>query len=102
MSEVISPIIYQLGAGGILGFVAGYAIKKLLKILAVIAGLFALALIYLGYTGIISVNYDKLTEAIEGLMGGLGTASQWVSPIVANLPFAGSFLVGAALGLKKG
>ena len=102
MSEVISPIIYQLGAGGILGFVAGYAIKKLLKILAVIAGLFALALIYLGYTGIISVNYEKLTEAIEGLMGDLGGASQWVSPIVANLPFAGSFLVGAALGLKKG
>ena len=102
MSEVLSPIVYQLGAGGILGFIAGYAVKKLLKLLAVIAGLFAVALIYLGYTGIISVNYQKLTEAIEGLMGGLGGASQWVSPIIANLPFAGSFVVGAALGLKKG
>ena len=77
-----------------MGFVAGCAIKKLLKILAVIAGLFALALIYLGYTGIISVNYEKLTEAIEGLMSGLRGATQWAWPIIANLSFAGSFLVG--------
>lgn len=102
MSEVLSPVLYQLGAGGILGFIVGYAVKKVLKILAVIAGLFALVLIYLGYADIISVNYGKLTEAIEGLMGGLGGASQLVSPIIASLPFAGSFLVGAALGLKKG
>jgi len=102
MSEVFSPILYQLGAGGILGFIVGYAVKKVLKILAVIAGLFALVLIYLGYTDIISVNYGKLTEAIEGLMSGIGEASQLVSPIIANLPFAGSFLVCAALGFKKG
>lgn len=102
MSELLSPLVYQLGAGGILGFLAGYAIKKVVKIAAVIAGLFALALIYLGYTGVISVNYEKLTEATEGLIGDLGGASQWVSPIIANLPFAGSFVAGAALGLKKG
>jgi len=102
MSEVFAPILFQLGAGGILGFIVGYAIKKVLKILAVVAGLFALALIYLAYIDIISVNYGKLTEAIERLLSGLGEASQLVSPIVANLPFAGSFLVGAALGLKKG
>ena len=33
MSELISPIVYQIGAGGILGFIVGYAVKKLLKIL---------------------------------------------------------------------
>jgi len=48
------------------------------------------------------VNYGKLIEAIEGLMSGLGEASQLFSPIIANLPFAGSFLVCAALGFKKG
>jgi uncharacterized membrane protein (Fun14 family) len=102
MSELLSPLVYQIGAGGILGFLAGYAIKKVVKIAAVIAGLFALALIYFGYTGVINVNYEKLTEATEGLIGDLSGASQWISPIIANLPFAGSFLAGAALGLKKG
>lgn len=102
MSELISPLIYQLGAGGILGFVVGYAVKKVLKILALIVGFFALVLIYLGYIGIIDVNYDKLIEMVEGLIGNVGAASEWLSLIIASLPFAGSFVVGIVLGLKKG
>ena len=102
MSELISPIIYQVGAGGILGFIAGYAIKKVSKIVAIVAGLFALVLIYLGYTGVINVNYAKLTELIEEWLRGLGEASHLLSPITANLPFAASFAAGAALGLRKG
>jgi len=102
MSEIISPIIYQLGAGGILGFIVGYAVKKVLKILAVIAGISALALIYLGNSGIFNVNYQGLSEAVGGFTGNLGGASQWISTIIINLPFAGSFALGAALGLKKG
>jgi uncharacterized membrane protein (Fun14 family) len=102
MSELISPIVYQIGAGGILGFIVGYAVKKLLKVLAVIIGLFALALIYLGYTGIINVNYDKLTVAIEGIIGKLNGASALISPIIASLPFAGTFIIGAVIGFKKG
>jgi uncharacterized membrane protein (Fun14 family) len=102
MSEIVLPIVYQLGAGGILGFVVGYAVKKMMKIVAVIIGIFALILIYLGHTGIIDVNYDKLSEAIEGLYGGAGEATHWLTPLVANLPFAGVFLVGAAIGFKAG
>lgn len=102
MSEILLPIAYQLGAGGILGFIVGYAVKKMMKILAVIVGLFTLVLIYLGHVGVINVNYDKLAEAIENMYGSAGGASQWLTPIVANLPFAGTFMVGAAIGFKAG
>lgn len=102
MSEILTPVVYQLGVGGILGFVVGYTIKKLTKIIAVLAGIFALILMYLGYEGIISVNYDKLAEMLEGLLGTAGQASDLLTPIVANLPFAGSFAAGAAIGLKVG
>ena len=106
MSEVLTPIVYQLGTGGIAGFVVGYAIKKLAKIVAVIAGLFFLALTYLATVGVINVHYDKLTEMIEGLIGagngGMEGATQWLAPIIANLPFAGTFVVGFALGIKMG
>jgi uncharacterized membrane protein (Fun14 family) len=44
----------------------------------------------------------KLTEITEGVVGNLGGASQLLVPIVANLPFAGSAILGLALGLKKG
>ena len=32
MSEILTPVVYQLGLGGIGGFIVGYAIKKIVKI----------------------------------------------------------------------
>ena len=102
MSEVLTPIVYQLGIGGFLGFFVGYAIKKITKILAVLIGIGALILIYLGYEGIISIDYDKLTEMIERMMGTTSQASTVLTPIISNLPFAGSFIAGLAVGIKLG
>jgi len=102
MSEVLTPIVYQLGIGGVLGFFVGYAVKKITKIIAAIIGLIALFFIYLGYEGIINVNYDKLAQMIENLMGTASQATTTLTPIVANLPFAGSFIAGMAVGVKLG
>ena len=102
MSEVLTPIVYQLGIGGILGFFVGYAVKKITKVVAVLIGLGALILIYLGYTDVISINYDKLAQMIQNLMGTASQASTILTPIIANLPFAGSFIAGLAVGIKLG
>ena len=59
MSEVISPIIFQLGVGGVGGFVVGFALKKLSKLVLILTGLFILALIYLSTRGIIDINYGS-------------------------------------------
>ncbi len=102
MSELLTPVVYQLGIGGVLGFFAGYAIKKLTKLIAVVIGLMALLLIYLGYEGIITINYEKLIEKVQSLIGIVGQSSDLITPMISSLPFAGSFLAGAALGLKFG
>jgi len=102
MSEFLTPLVFQLGAGGVAGFVVGYALKKLAKIVAFIAGLFFIVLLYLGYTGIINVNYTGLVNAIEGLMRSLGGASSWITAVISVLPFAATFAVGFAVGLKVG
>jgi len=102
MSEILTPLVFQLGAGGIAGFVVGYALKKLAKIVAFIAGLFFIILLYLGYTGIINVNYDKLIGAVEGLMRSVVGASSWIVAVIAVLPFAATFVVGFGVGLKVG
>jgi len=102
MSEVLTPIAYQLGVGGVLGFFVGYAVKKLTKIVAVLAGILAFILIYLGYQGVININYDKLGEMVGRLLGTAGQTASLLTPIIANLPFAGSFILGAAVGLKVG
>ncbi len=102
MSEVLAPIVYQLGVGGIGGFLVGYAIKKVAKLIVMVLGFFFFVLIYLGYVGVISVNYDKLADAVSKALPLIGGASGALTAIVSNLPFAGSFTVGFILGLKKG
>jgi len=102
MSELLTPIVYQLGIGGALGFFAGYALKKLTKLVAAVTGLMALLLIYLGYEGVITINYEKLTEKIHSLIGIVSQAPNMITPVISSLPFAGSFLAGIALGLKFG
>jgi uncharacterized membrane protein (Fun14 family) len=61
--SAITPLVYQLGLGGIGGFIAGYALKKMMKLAAIIIGLFILALVYLGYQGIITIDYSALGDS---------------------------------------
>jgi uncharacterized membrane protein (Fun14 family) len=102
MSEVLTPIVTQLGIGAVGGFIVGYALKKVTKIVAVIIGLFLVALIYLVSKGIITVDYGKFEDAIFKALGGAGTATGWLAPIIAHLPFAGAFGLGFFLGFKMG
>ncbi len=103
--EAYTPLIMQLGGGGIIGFVIGYAIKKLMKILLVLGGLALLGLIYLSHLGFLTINWEKFGSATQNWIekftvdGGL---TGYTAIIAANLPFAGAFLVGLALGLKAG
>ena len=102
MSEIVSPLVYQLGLGGVGGFIVGYAIKKISKLIVILMGLFIIALLYLGINGIISVNYGMLWNAMAGWLGLAGQATSWLIGLVSLLPFVGSFLVGFALGFKFG
>jgi len=103
--EITQPfmgLMVQLGIGGSAGFLAGYALKKLAKVLAVMAGAFILVLMYLNYEGIIMVNWEKLSGAGEKIMEWIGQYPTFSQFIIKNIPFAGSFAAGFALGFKKG
>jgi uncharacterized membrane protein (Fun14 family) len=102
MSEIVSPLVFQLGIGGVGGFVVGFALKKLSKLVLFLTGLFILALIYLSTQGIINVDYASLFNALAGLIGSAGSAFSWLVGVISLLPFAGSFIVGFLLGLKIG
>ena len=105
MSETPSifyPIVTQLGVGGVGGLCVGYAIKKIAKIVAVIIGLAFLGLEYLAYQGIISINYGALENWASNIVQGTGAIEKTLVAILSNLPFASSFIVGFAIGLKMG
>jgi uncharacterized membrane protein (Fun14 family) len=46
------------------GFLIGYAVKKIMKILAVGAGIFFAALMYLESQNIVNINWDKLHKML--------------------------------------
>jgi uncharacterized membrane protein (Fun14 family) len=127
----IMPFVSTVGFGGIVGFLLGFALKRIMKILAVIAGVFFAALLYLESQHIVNVNWDKLQTISNGVLstiatttnasatgGGVGngpiqailgnnpTASA-ILPItntLANLgiPLTGSTAMGFTIGILKG
>lgn len=102
MSEIITPVVYQLGLGAVGGFIVGFAVKKLAKLLIILLGVFVLILLYLGTSGVISINYSALWNTIVGWLGGAGQAASWLVGLISLIPFLGSFLVGFLLGFKIG
>jgi uncharacterized membrane protein (Fun14 family) len=102
MSEIVSPVVFQLGVGGVGGFVVGFALKKLSKLILVLIGIFIVALIYLATQGVINIDYAALWSALENLIGLAGSAFSWIIGVISLLPFAASFIAGFLLGLKLG
>ena len=80
------PFVSTIGFGGIVGFLLGFALKRIMtcrscpssvQILAVIAGVFFAPLLYLESQHIVNINWDKLqTTVCLGYMK-MSVTSQW-------------------------
>jgi uncharacterized membrane protein (Fun14 family) len=97
MSEIISPLIMQLGIGGIGGFFVGYLLKKALKF-ALLIGAFAFTLAYFAYESSIQVDYAQLISRLETL---IAPAWDFVYPLISQIPALGSLVIGLLLGFTK-
>ena len=102
MVEVVTPLLTQLGVGGIAGLCVGYALMKIGRFVALILGIAFLGLEGLAYKGIININYVALEEWVNGMIGQVGIAEGILTTVISNLPFAASFLAGFYLGVKIG
>ena len=119
--ESFGPAAATLGGGFFVGVLIGYALKKVIKLLAVIVGLFLAGLAYLQYHQIANINWNKLQTVSEGTITTLSNAiiiqipgisgvsgdSHAASPasLAMNsfgIPFTGSISAGFTLGFMKG
>jgi uncharacterized membrane protein (Fun14 family) len=113
----LEDFVFFAGGGFLFGAVAGYALKKVMKIAAVVVGLFVAALAYLSYKGLIDVKWvamenatrSTLTNASGQVVHALNnTASQIAAHPSAiattGLPIAAAvgFIPGLLMGFKKG
>jgi uncharacterized membrane protein (Fun14 family) len=111
-----------MGGGFFAGVLIGYALKKVIKLIAVIVGLFLAGLAYLQYHQIATINWNKLQQVSEGALTTLanlitqipyisGTSIDSSSHAVATsslamtsfgIPFTGSISAEFTIGFMKG
>jgi uncharacterized membrane protein (Fun14 family) len=109
----IGFILTSLSSGGIAGFLIGYAIKKGIKIILGLAGLFLASLAYLNYKGLVSVDWQSVASLSNKAITEFSTNSvhyassmvdSQVMPTMMNfgMPLTGSFAAGFIMGCLKG
>jgi uncharacterized membrane protein (Fun14 family) len=110
-----------LGGGFFVGVLIGYALKKVIKLLAVLFGIFLAGLAYLQYHQIANINWNKLQQVSEGaittlsnaiimqipgISAGDGHAAATTSSLLAmtsfGIPLTGSISAGFTIGFIKG
>ena len=106
-SGLATLLVSQVGFGGTLGFLLGYGLKKVaaivLKIVALISGLFMLGLTWLASIGVITVNFNSFANAAGNTFANSLTAIVGSLAFLAQVfPMGGSFGLGFYLGAKKG
>ena len=78
MATHLAPFAGTVGGGFFVGFITGYAIKKVIKLAAVIVGLFIAAMAYLQYQRIINVDWERVQAFLQN-------GSTWVVDAVTHI-----------------
>ena len=66
--DSFGPTAATLGSGFFVGVLIGYALKKVIKLIAIISRLFLAGLAYLQYHHIANINWNKIQQVSEGAL----------------------------------
>src|SRR5437588_10846639 len=80
-----SPMVAEIGGGFFAGALIGFALKKVLKILAVVVGLFFAGLAYLQYQQIVYINWNKLQATSQNAVTTLANGTSHISNHLSNV-----------------
>lgn len=103
--QLVLPWVQQLGFGAVAGFIAGYALKKVGKVVAIVLGLLFVALQLLAWSGFISVDWGVIQRQVDPLLEGQSLERSWrglLAMLTYNVPFAAAFVPAFILGVKRG
>lgn len=73
----VFPFVEQLGFGALAGFAAGYALKKVGKLLAIALGLLFVVLQVLAYYGFVQVDWGAVQRQVDPLLSGDSLGGAW-------------------------
>jgi uncharacterized membrane protein (Fun14 family) len=108
----LAPLTGTVGGGFLIGFITGYAIKKVIKLAAIVVGLFIAALAYLQYQRILNVDWHRVQAISQNGIDWVSDALIHVSSTMdashpgtlqnIGIPLASSLSAGLVLGLVRG
>jgi uncharacterized membrane protein (Fun14 family) len=106
--EALTSISATIGGGFIGGLLFGYALKKVVKLIAVVVGLFIAGLAYLQYQQMAYFDWDKIERMITTIFGNVTShifSSQDISSFALSnlgIPLTGGMSAGFAVGFMRG
>jgi uncharacterized membrane protein (Fun14 family) len=114
--DSFGPAAAAMGGGFFVGILIGYALKRVIKIVAVIVGLFLAGLAYLQSQQIASINWNKLQTVADGTITTISNAITQIPGISVDshaataslalssfgIPLTGSMSAGFTIGFIKG
>jgi uncharacterized membrane protein (Fun14 family) len=113
--ENAGPFIGTIGGGFFVGILIGYALKKVVKIAAIVVGLFFTGLAYLQYQQIVNIDWNKLQPVSQNAaltvlnvtryIPGLTNVSSHTTNLTMSdfgIPLTASLAMGFAMGFVRG
>ena len=106
-SDFIAFVSASVGGGFFGGILLGYALKKVVKLIAVVLGLFLAGLAYLQYQQVAFVNWAKVEGTISTIANTTtNTFNDYNIETLAmtnlGIPLTGGMSAGFAIGFMKG
>jgi uncharacterized membrane protein (Fun14 family) len=104
--DILTSVSGTMGGGFFGGFLIGYALKKVVKLMAVVVGLFLAGLAYLQYQQIASFYWDKIEGTISIIANATtNTFNEYNIEALATtnlgIPLTSSMSAGFAIGFMK-
>jgi len=106
----LAPFACTVGGGFFVGFITGYAIKKVIKLAAVVVGLFIAAIAYLQYQRILNVDWERVQAFSQNGINWVANALAHISSNIdashsgtlanVGIPLLSSVSAGFVLGLR--
>jgi uncharacterized membrane protein (Fun14 family) len=105
--DILTSLSGTIGGGFVGGVLLGYALKKVVKLIAVVLGLFIAGLAYLQYQQLASYNLDKIEGTISTIANTTtSTFNNYNVEALATtnigIPLTGGMSAGFAIGFMKG
>jgi uncharacterized membrane protein (Fun14 family) len=108
-TDTLTSISTSIGGGFFGGLLIGYALKKVIKMLAIVVGLFLAGLAFLQYQQIATIHWNKIEGIVTAVANAATTNINDNSNVAAlamisnlGIPLTSSLSVGFTIGFLKG